>query len=68
MVLMTNNTNGTVYKVELYNHWYKGSRFPGNGWYVARYVNGCRHQTVSDYGRDEGGARMYAAHLNATAV
>ena len=54
-----------VAKVEFYNLWERGARSPKNGWYVARYVDGRRHQTLKDWKTDEAGARAHAAELNA---
>ena len=56
-----------VAKVELYNLWERGARNPKNGWYVARYVNGRRHQTLKDWKTNEAGARKHAAEWNAGA-
>ncbi len=53
--------------VELYNLQVPG-RSPfwyTNGFYVARYVNGTRHETLRDFKADEAGARAYAASLQA---
>lgn len=60
-----------VAKVELYNLWTKGSRFPKNGWYVAAYERtpgvgtGFRRlHTLKDFKLDEAGARGYAEAWN----
>lgn len=53
-----------VAKVELYNLWLPGRRFPTNGWYVARYVNDVRHQTLANFYQDEASARAFAAKWN----
>ena len=51
--------------VELYNFFEKGSRFPGNGFYVYRHVDGVRHERLGDFGRDQEAARNFADRWNA---
>jgi hypothetical protein len=58
----------TIAIVELYNLWKKGARNPTNGFYVARYENGRRMQTLKDFENDETGARAYAALWNGPEV
>lgn len=53
-----------VARVELYNHFLPGSKFPGNGWYVFRVVDGRRMNQLGDFKRDEHAAREYAASWN----
>lgn len=60
-----------VVKVELYNLWIKGARFPRNGYYAALYEPtpgvGCgfrRLRTLRDFQGDEQGARAYAELWN----
>jgi hypothetical protein len=61
------NANGlSTAVVEIYNLFKPGRRFPGNGFYVAKYVNGCRGETLVDFKGDEAGARAYADLWNGT--
>jgi hypothetical protein len=53
-----------TYKVELYNYFDSKCRFPGNGYYVGTYVDGCRTGRQIDFKRDEIGARLVCAFLN----
>lgn len=71
ILYLMKTTERTVAKVELYNHWNKGSKFPGNGYYVAAYEpipcvgTGFRRlRTLKDFGRDEAAARAYAELWN----
>lgn len=52
------------FKVELYNLFTPGARIPVNGWLVARYVDGCRANTIKSFEGDERGARNFCDYLN----
>lgn len=52
------------FKVELYNWFPAGSHNPSNGWLVARYVDGCRANTIKSFEADEQGARNFCRYLN----
>jgi hypothetical protein len=59
------NANGiSTAVVELYNLYVPNRRFPTNGFYVAKYIDGCRHNTLRDFKGDEAEARAYAALWN----
>lgn len=62
-----------MYRLELYNYYRLGSRFPTNGWYVARCVpepenketGGCRRvETIADFYTNEDAARAAVGALN----
>lgn len=68
----TKRTETEIARVELYNLCERG-RAVGNGWYVARYLvsedgSSRRADTLRNYGRDEGVARLFAAWWNARSV
>lgn len=61
----------TVAKVELYNLWTKGAKFPKNGFYVGLHELtpgiGCgfrRLRTLRDFSQDQAAARAYAELWN----
>lgn len=62
------NTTTNKARVELYNLWERGCKFPANGYYVFEVLpSGARGRLLKNYGRDQIAARLYAAHVNGRA-